>query len=231
MHAIILFLFALASCATLGPKDFEPLSKNRELLVSLEPVVDINSFEAAYSKGYTHKTDIQMKTANDFSSSLPTASSVFFNDKRIHDLISVFDTEVRKSIVIDSLDKYGYIKARIKKHDLSLTPESYLYMILSGGTLFVANILGMPGAKYQTILEVEVDILNKEKNVVKTYSAGCLGSGFAALYYGYEPNEAVRKGNLESFKECISKIKALIVSDVTEINKQLKLTGIISDKR
>ena len=51
-------MIIVSSCATLNMSDLKPYPKNDILLPALEPRIDINSFESAYSMGYSTGTSV-----------------------------------------------------------------------------------------------------------------------------------------------------------------------------
>ena len=145
--------------------------------------------------------------------------------QRATDILRVFKSEVNANIIEDYGSSRGYIVCSIRD---AKTENKYGWAVLSGLTLGIPNLFGMPLGKVQTYLDVQVDFYSSKREKVKTYSYACEGHAWIALYYGYSERRTFndspvnRKATLEAFKCALSTIKAQINDDYHDLTFKLR---------
>ncbi|MCL2683310.1 MAG: hypothetical protein FWE63_07525 [Bacteroidales bacterium] len=231
---VLVLATSLISCKTVKMADLRPEHPISNKLPSLEPLIDMNSFESAYSLGTTMSTD---KTVSFGTWGGVIATGTLFGqtthvaDKRVQDAIVLFEREINDNITLGGNDPIGSAVGRI------ITGGSKAggvgWFVLSVGTLMVPNLFGMPLYNYKTELELEVQIRDCNERILGRYQ----GYGFertpVALWHGYSGGsgeinhitgneEAVRKSNIEAFKMAMADIKAKIERDSERLRKELE---------
>lgn len=89
-------------------------------------------------------------------------------------------------------------------------------------SLFTINLLGFPYDKLSQSLEVEVEIHNNNKELVKRYVENVMDIQYVAMYWGYSENSVWRKVAADNIKQALQKIRDRINRDAAEIKKKLK---------
>jgi hypothetical protein len=219
---IVGLIFTITSCATYKMTDLIPSQKNDILLPALEPKIDINSFESAYSLGESSTSGTGYKSSLSNNSSIVVANSntTMYKDKRIQDAITIFDRDVKDNITNPYGDRKGYILCRIADRNYV---EGEGWAALSGFTLCIFNLFGMPFGYCQTSLDLEVEIYNKSDNLVGRYRSVGFNKTWIAIYYGYGIYSAPRISSINAFKSAMNDIKLQIGKDANrlliELNK------------
>lgn len=223
---VVLVLFS--SCATLNMTDLKPYPKNSSLLPALEPRIDMNSFESAYSMGYSTGTSTGYGTAITKNSAIGIAvnRSSMSKDPRVQDAITIFDRDVKDNITNPYGDKKGYILCKITVGSTKTGGLGWAF--LSGLTLMIPNLFGMPFGVNKTSLDLEVEIYDLNENLVGKYNAQCYDKTWIAMYYGYSgfgqdksATPAARISSINAFKCAMNDIKSQIDKDFVRLNKEL----------
>ena len=225
MKKVIILLIpfiVFTSCATFKMSDLKPYPINKTLLPALEPRVDVPSIESAFTLGQTigASSGYASKLGNNSVLGTAITSSQISKDPRVQDAITIFDRDVKDNITNPYGDRKGYILGKIAAGENS---SGIGWAFMSGFTLGVWNLLGMPISHWVTTLDVEVEIYNLSEKLIRRYNAQCRHETWNALYYGYGLNmvAAKRKAALEAFKCSMNKIKEQIESDAKDIIKEL----------
>ena len=71
-------------------------------------------------------------------------------------------------------------------------------------------------------LEVEVEILNNKKELIKHYKVNVDNSEAVAMYYGYHQKHVYRKLAADNIKQAMEQIRLQINNDAEEILKKLQ---------
>jgi len=208
--------------------DLKPELQNSFLLPALEIKVDLNSFESVYSVGYSTGT-----TAG-YGTSVSTHSVVGFGsvqssinrDPRVQDAITIFERDVKNNITNPIGEKKGYITCRIANG--SAKAGCFGFSILSGFTLMIPNLLGMPFGCNKTYLDVEVEIYDLKNNLIGRYNAQGYDKTWVAMYYGYSdfgPDKSAkpvaRISSINAFKSAMNEIKRQIENDYSRVKAKL----------
>ena len=228
-------LLCATSCKTVQISDLKPKGQIQNLLPALEPKVDKESLESAYSSVIS-----STRTAGAGSSLLePTtisigiggflSGSVVKKDKRIQEAITLFEREVKDNLTNPIGEKQGSIVCKVVSADTR--SSKWALMIPSVLTLGILNVFGMPFHYFKTEIELEVEIKDLENNTVVRYESYGKGEVPIAFYYGYygtlsgnndtKSNQAARKSNINAFKTAMKEIKNQINRDYSKIISKL----------
>lgn len=220
----LIFLAAfIVSCKTIKVTDYYTDRKIANRIPFLESKTDKYSLENAYSTGTMEtkyksaNAGINQQIGNSGTSAtggvtIGKAKTTSYHDKRIQDIITTFQNEVNDNITIGLGEKKGIITCKII--DGKINNKAWGYTILSYPTLGIANLFGMKFKNYQTTLNIEVEIEVKN-NIIARYKIEGIGTAKVALYSGYNEINAIRKSNIEAFKDGMNKLKSLIEEDKT----------------
>ena len=197
--ALVGGLIMLASCA----KTFEKseLRPSAQPNTNLLPVLEIKTDTSVYP---------------------PTAKNRKETDYRESDAKQLFTSEVNENIIEQTGVKKGYIVMRLSYED---TKAETLYKVIG----FIACIpmalpifLGAPYGAYTQDLEVEVQIQNNHRDIIKRYKAQSQDTEYVASWWAYTHNSAIRKAAAENLKKALQDIRYQINSDAPEIRAALK---------
>jgi len=222
---VIVFLLcsSIIGCKSFDPSLLRPREVIPQRLPPLEVQIDQGSMESAFSLGST--------TGNAVGYSAPvfggyvTAASLSgksFKDRRIQDSIVVFDREINDNICELSGAKKGYAVCRIAS---STTSDNWAWLILSAWGPY---ILGSPVHSSSIELDIEVEILDLQRNKVARYSAIGKDTEYSALYWGYSDYKADRDDttlsrvlNAQALLNAMVDIKKQIQRDAVQIIEKL----------
>lgn len=216
----------MTSCATMKMSDLKPEPKINKLLPTLQTRVDMNSFESAYSLGRSTSSSVgtvsgQSQTNNNRTRvsgiGRSISSTTMSKDPRIQDAITIFDRDVKDNITDPFGDSKGFILCKInasnKKQDLG-------WAVLSGLTLMIPNIFGMPIGSYKITLDVDIEIYNNDEKLIARYNGTAKNKTYMAAYWGYG-KDAVRVANIMAFRDAMNQIKSQIENDFDNITLKL----------
>lgn len=96
------------------------------------------------------------------------------------------------------------------------------YFILSSFTLYTINFLGFPYTEEKQSLEVEVEVWNSKKEIIKRYTVNAFDNEYSAMYWGYTIPNLSRKLAADNIKQALEQIRLQINNDADEIKKKLK---------
>lgn len=221
---IPLIILCLCSCKSITYQDVNPaIVPNSNLLPALEPVVSLNNLEATYTAG------TYSGYANNFGSGygqnnwagwLQTTAieGIYHKDIRVYDVINIFQKEVKENITSPYGEKKGYITLKLGYRENN---NSLFYVTTSTLTLYTMNFLGYPFNKISQSLEIEVEIWNKKKELIKRYVENSTDECYIAMYWGYSAS-AHRKVAADNIRHALEKIRLRINSDAKEIKTKLK---------
>jgi hypothetical protein len=99
--------------------------------------------------------------------------------------------------------------------------------MLSGFTLFLPNLIGLPMARYKIEVQMTVEIWNAKKELVGKYKGLGEGKASVACYYGYGMTGAATKAQSQALKSALSVIRTQIQDDAQRITSELQKTGPI----
>lgn len=232
---IMIFVCLLViGCKSIKVTDLKVKEPNSQLLPALEPKINLTSFETAYSLGTTKSIEVSSGIGQGLgggtivgvgvSSSVSTA----VKDKRAQDALIIYEREIRESITKGNEKPIGYSICKITTGQTKLGGAGWI--ILSGCTLMIPNIFGMPYGNYKTELEIEIEIQDSCKNTIGRYTGYGFGKTPLAAYWGYGGGSAhitgnesgARKSNIDAFKMAMQEAKHKINLDYERLNNELK---------
>ena len=202
-------------------QDIRPIGKLSTLLPALTPHVDIRSFENTYfglASDFIESRPVYY--GNDVWGAEVIESQIYpDSDPRIQDGISIFIKDVKENITDPYSEKEGDILCRITYGDVNNKGMEWFF--LSTLTCFIPNLIGMPLMSVRSTIELEVQIFDNNKKLIKRYQADCTNKTYVALYWGSNYPTAARRANAAAFKCAMLKIKRQIDLDAPEIIKKL----------
>lgn len=201
VYVVATALALLASCRSIGYDDLNPsIQPNPNLL----PVLTVKTDTTIYPK--TYKSSDKEKVY----------------DRRANDAANLLRSYAQKDLMEQSGENKGYISMRVSYEDLRndhvYTATKVLGIIPLGIPLF----LGVPFGGQTQDVELEVQILNRHKDIIKQYTATGSGSAVSAVWWGYNTKDTRRKASAESIKQAMESIRRQINNDAPEIRAQLK---------
>lgn len=217
---LLLSALALGACRTLHVADFHSQTSLPERLPRLGLLVHERSFLEAF--------DIQLSREWVVSPG-PYGPEPWFEyettDQALEDVFHLFDNEVNENLNSPNGAKYGH--ARFKLLHYERRNPGWGWLIPSIGTLWTANLLGMPYSTIRADVELQLEITNAEGKSLVRYVAPGSGKAQIACYYGYAQSQAIRKANLLALKNAMKKIKETMSADVPSLRESLLATGAI----
>lgn len=194
-------MILLTGCKSVGYDDLTPAHQpNTTLLPMLEIKTDTSIYPRSLDIGEEKKVQ----------------------DRRGKDAENIFRKEVRQNIIEPTGKKHGYITMRISYENTDNVDAYVTAGVLSAFTLGIPTLLGVPfGAKNQD-LEIEVQILNKNKDVIRSYTERAEDTEYKALWWGYGSYSVYRKVAAENLKRALTEIRHQINSEAPQIRAELK---------
>ena len=221
----LLCTVALCACKSIEYQDVNPpIKPNDNLLPALESVVDVSNIESVYTSGSYAGMANNFGTAyapsNNWGNWMQTTTlnATMYKDVRVNDVINVFNKEVKENITSPYGAKKGYITLKLGYRGVD---RSWWYTLPSLLTLGTINLLGFPGDKISQSLEVEVEIWNNKKELVKRYTENVYNYDYVAMYWGYSDLSIRRKVAADNIKQALENIRLKINNDAPQIKKQL----------
>ncbi len=229
MNKILLLLaviVGLSSCKSLESDIFQPDYQNTSLLPKLTCWIDQPSFENAYgANSYSVKSSDDLKNPYGLTETpygkgvfeITQKTKLYTAEKRIQDAATVFVNEVTENICDPTTRKRGNIVLRAG--DI-YNKNNYKWSWLSGFTLGVGNLFGMPLCSNVTELEVIVEIYDVRNNLVAKFNERGSSKQYMAFYHGYY--EFQRRAATLALQDGLMKIKELIEKDASLIQAKLR---------
>ena len=137
----------------------------------------------------------------------------------VDNAISLFEREAEEKITVYEGERKGYISFKIPYVSMD---HSNVLRITSMATLNLINFLGFPHDKITQTMEVEIEIMDKKRSVIKRYTEVVESSAYNAFYWGYRRKDINRKISADNVKKALSLISARIDKDASEIIPQLE---------
>jgi hypothetical protein len=221
---ILTSILLLFSCRTIKDKDLTGGKPIPLLLPPLELRVDLTSF-AKIGAGH-----IERMPETPFEQTYSVDSAIYFSTLYYSltsaDKIKIFEYEMTNNIAEQRRDKSrGYAVFRISRGNYK---QKFAWSIVSGLTLMIPNLLGMPYGRVVTELDVQIDFYDSNKNLIKSYQANGKGKASLALYYGYSEfgpllqSSVFRIAYIKATKSAMEKVKLQIEEDHHFLSSQLR---------
>lgn len=218
---ILICFFILSACKSITYQDVNPqILPNENLLPAMESIVDMSNLEATYTAGYYNGSANNLGTGIGNSSWIQTTaiSGTNYKDARVNDVINVFEKEIKENITSPYGEKRGFIVLKLGYRGVE---TSTIYPLVSLFTLGTINFLGFPANEISQSLEVEVEIWNKKKELIKRYVVNVTDTEYQAMYWGYHEQMIWRKLAADNIKQALEKIRVQINKDVPQIKRAL----------
>ncbi len=209
----------LGACRSLRVRDFHTDQAIPVRLPQLGLLVHERSFAEAFYRALDREVFLQYTYAPD------PWEAYSKTDGAMSDMFQALDNELFDNINQSEGDRYGH--ARIKLLFYQRRNSGWGWLIPSIGTLWTANLLGMPCSVYRIDLELQMEITDANGKILGYYKAPGSGKAQIAMYHGYDGLTAVRKANLVAMQEAFSKIKTNMAADLSAISAHLKAAGTI----
>ena len=136
---------------------------------------------------------------------------------------NVVNSEVERNIMKEGENPLGTLEVKCEKFHLK---SGLLFPILSGGTLFIGNLLGMPFSTGKIDLELSFTIKNLNGDIIRTYDYSQTGKSALGFYYG----EDVSVKTIELCRKIMDEFKRDVSFDYDDISEALHDPANIGDK-
>ena len=226
MKKYLLLLLLLASCKSITYQDVNPtINPNSNLLPALDSLVDVSNLEATYSSGsYTGQANsfgTGYVNNNGWGGNFQTTaiSGSYYKDARVNDIINMFDKEIKENISTPYGEKKGYITLKLGYRG---SERSFILPFVSLLSLWTLNFIGFPYDELSESLEIEVQIMNNKREVIRRYVENVQNENFVAMYWGYNEITINRKVAADNIKQALENIRRRINTEAEEIKKSLK---------
>ncbi len=218
---ILICVLVMSACKSITYQDVNPqIQPNSNLLPAMESVIDMNNLEATYTVGSYNGNANNIGTGIGSTSWMQTTavSGTTYKDARVNDVINIFEKEIKENITSPYGEKKGFIVLKLGYRGVE---TSTLYPLVSLFTLGTINFLGFPANEVSQSLEVEIEIWNKKKELIKRYVVNVTDTEYQAMYWGYHNLMIGRKLAADNIKQALEKIRFQINEDAQQIKREL----------
>ena len=217
----VLLFPSFSGCRSIYLSELSPQGEIQTKLPPLSPIMDIRSLEDAFGI-YNTSSDSYSTGGVIFNTPYvnTTTNSTTYRNQSIKDLDVIFTRDVQNNICETYGNTKGYITCRITEGGSSKKGGGFTFLSWVLGYC-VTNLFGMPYATTKSAFEVQVNIYDRNQNLVGSYVSPYIAKKeFVALYYGYTVSDGKRKTAMTAFKACMNNIKRQINSD-TQLKSRL----------
>ena len=224
---VAMISFGFNSCKTLDMATLSPKVKNENLLPPLNSVLDVESFGSVFGLtktiGYGSFGGASKNIGRGYAIGYGTTSmkSTTYSNPILNDIEVIFNRDVENICNLLGTPK-GSMKCRV------IVGEEKIYggagwAVLSGFTLCIPNLFGMPIASPKGNLQIEVTIFDNNNSVVGKYTSDFhKQKTYVALYWGYSYNNSMKRNARLIFIGCMEDIKRQIAKDYDRLVKALQ---------
>lgn len=135
---------------------------------------------------------------------------------------TVFEREIDDRITQPLGARYGSVALKV---NFVQNRMNWFWPILSTGTLFIGNALGMPYTRWRSTLEVEVHVFNANHELLGRYRGTGQSRVWSAAYWGYDLPGGYRLAYVEAFRKAMDQIKTQMDRDAGRLRAELIGTG------
>jgi len=134
---------------------------------------------------------------------------------------TIFERELRQNILKNGNKDFGSIELTIIYDKYT---EHFGWEILSGSTLLVFNVVGMPLDFVEQYTEVEIKLFDQTGKEIKRYNIIKEIKKYTGFYYNhkYSSMDVEEYVKVVAFKSIIKELKYKLSNDAVEINKILR---------
>lgn len=198
----------LAGCRTVGLAEMSPTGRLPQLLPHLEARIDVPSLEGLFG-GMIIKGSV-----SDFG----YYEGVLYANPFVQDLITLYDRDMR-----NITEEYGPLRgsAVCRVVDGDVSGGGFVLACLSGITMFIPNLLGLPFAYSKASIQLEMSIFTTQGTLAGRYTSKYNRKRVpVALYYGYG-SDSGQKVTIDAFKACMTDIKIQVEADFDRLQGAL----------
>lgn len=218
-------VFLLLSCRSIKEKDWLGGTPNPSLIAPVELRIDLNSF-AKIGAAYIERMP-QATLDETFSVDSAIYYSTLSYSLRTADKIKIFEYEMNHFITDQKQNNSGcYAVLRVVSGDFK---QKFFWSVVSGLTLMVPNLFGMPFGSLDAELEIQIDFFDSSRNLIKKYTGSGKGKGYLALYYGFsETGPTLTQSNIfravfiKAMKNAMEEIRSQIKEDYHTLSFSLR---------
>jgi hypothetical protein len=136
---------------------------------------------------------------------------------RSRDVATLFERETREAITAPYGDKKGFLELKVTP----ITTRGLGWLLLSGVTLFLPNLVGMPLSAWRTTVSTQLDVLDSQRRLVATYRAEGEAKAVWSLFSRTNYTEPGRVVYLQAVRQCLDQIKTTMQPDLARLQRQL----------
>lgn len=136
------------------------------------------------------------------------------------DVGAIFEREVRQNLTDPYTEKKGSI---VMKLNITENRAQMGYAFFSGFFFFVPNLFGMPMYGIITSLEVQLDVLDANRQLIGSYTgAGKRRTAQGIFSKGPKYRDFVRVNFIYAFKDALNMAREALAQDIPRLNERLK---------
>lgn len=216
---LILCALSLGACRTLQMSDFRQQDKLKEPLPPLTLEVHAESFAGHFAAEMFEEG----MTNSGISGEpwIPNPFAIYTQvGEPMRDVFTVLGNELNDNTTQRAGNKQGLARFKLVYYDRR--EPGWGWLVPSVLTLGTANLFGMPANRIEANVELQMEILDLNKNVVAQYRAPGSGKATVAMYHGYAGFDAKRKANLLALQQAMRGIRQKMEADLPKINAALQ---------
>ena len=214
LFALLLVAVSLVGCRSYSALESTPVAQLPAKLPAMEVVLDEQSFATVAGLNDHESVGVVWGGFRYTDISITESSTRSYASADLNNIKSLFLNNMYNNIITKIGEKKGAVVCRLVA---GKDKPNYGFAVLSGVTLCIPNLFGMPFASNATTMVVEMDFLDANNNVVATYqSKQYKVKKYAAMYWGYDDPSEVTIA--ETFKLCLEDINAQIKSDYAQLS-------------
>ncbi len=197
-------LSGLSSCRTVKYSELSPIGAIPTLLPPLDATIDVRSLERVFGATFTQG----------YVSDFGFYGGITYSNPLVQDIITLYQRDMR-----NIAEEYGQIRgtAVCRLVDGEVGAGGFGWTLLSGMTLFIPNLAGMPLVYVKAAMQLEMSVFDLEGALVGRYTSDYHEERVpVALYHGYG-GDAVLKVAIDSYKSCMADIRNLVELDFNRI--------------
>ena len=217
--ALLFILLVFGSCRTLNLAELTPENRNEHLLPDLTPEVDVSIIEGRKAWSSTSRTEVISDNSPN-STIIETVTDSRPLTPASTDIITLFERDVNANIINPYGENKGQIVCKIVAYDANYYNSGL--RVISTLTFGFFNLFGMPFDCKSASYDIEVNILNNEREKIGQYSAVGKAKVYSALFYGFDDASSIRLSRIRAFKNAMNKVKEQINCDYEQLNMALK---------
>ena len=155
-----------------------------------------------------------------------TMQGATFADKRVQDVVTLFERDVTENICEPGKVPAGTITLFITYSQIKL--NNWGFLLLNCLTLCIPAILGVPITGTKEDIEIKVSISDKQNDIISEFVGNGKAKTLTGFYYGYKPGNgggdlpSARKSNIVAYNMAMDEIKEKISKDALNLAEKLK---------